>query len=59
VYFSLRLFVFSFSFFDIQAQMTAFDTETALIHKQGILQILVMNKDRGPEFRALAGLVNL
>ncbi|KAL3442722.1 hypothetical protein BJX65DRAFT_286187 [Aspergillus insuetus] len=39
--------------------MTAFDTETALIHKQGILQMLVMNKDRGPDFMALAGLVNL
>ncbi|CEL11141.1 hypothetical protein ASPCAL14246 [Aspergillus calidoustus] len=39
--------------------MTAFDTETALIHKQGILQMLVINKDRGPDFMGLAGLVNL
>jgi hypothetical protein len=45
--------------FNIRAQMTAFDTETALIHKQGILQMLMMNKDRGPDFMALAGLANL
>ncbi|KAL4885635.1 hypothetical protein BJY04DRAFT_180114 [Aspergillus karnatakaensis] len=43
----------------IYYNMSAYNTESALVHKRGLLQMLAMNRDRGEDFGALTGLVNL
>jgi hypothetical protein len=39
--------------------MSGYNTDTALIHRNGLLQMLEKNKNQGPDFRALTALVNL
>jgi hypothetical protein len=39
--------------------MSGYNTDSALIHRNGLLQMLAKNKNRGPEFEALNALVNM
>ncbi|KAL3484035.1 hypothetical protein BJX62DRAFT_219314 [Aspergillus germanicus] len=39
--------------------MSGYNTDTALIHRNGLLQMLEKNKNQGPDFQALTALVNL
>ncbi|KAL2850521.1 hypothetical protein BJX68DRAFT_237045 [Aspergillus pseudodeflectus] len=39
--------------------MSGYNTDTALIHRNGLLQMLDKNKNQGPDFQALGALVNL
>ncbi|KAL5338048.1 hypothetical protein BJX70DRAFT_367928 [Aspergillus crustosus] len=39
--------------------VSAYDTETALVHKRGLLQMFSTSHDRGSDYEGLTGLVNL
>ncbi|KAJ0413616.1 hypothetical protein BJY00DRAFT_57561 [Aspergillus carlsbadensis] len=39
--------------------MSGYNTDTALIHRNGLLQMLEKNQNQGPDFQALTALVNL
>jgi hypothetical protein len=39
--------------------MSGYNTDSALIHRNGMLQMLAKNKNQSPEFEALTALVNL
>jgi hypothetical protein len=39
--------------------MSGYNTDTALIHRNGLLQMLEKNRNQGPDFQALTALVNL
>ncbi|KAL4865621.1 hypothetical protein BDV12DRAFT_174448 [Aspergillus spectabilis] len=39
--------------------MSAYNTETALVHKNGLLKMISLSKEKSPDFEALTGLVTL